>query len=71
LRKWFLCMWGSLALKPDTNSYFFRQGLLLRDKMTIFTDSKHVLWYLKMVILTFFKQCVFLDIYTDNILLPW
>jgi hypothetical protein len=43
LRKWFLCMWGSLALKPDTNSYFFRQGLLLRDKMTIFTDSKHVL----------------------------
>jgi hypothetical protein len=39
--------------------------------MTIFTGSKHVLWYLKMVVLTFLKQCVFLDIYTDNMLLPW
>jgi hypothetical protein len=39
--------------------------------MTVFTGSKHVLWYLKMMVLTFFKQHIFLDIYTDNILLPW
>jgi hypothetical protein len=38
--------------------------------MTIFTGSTYVLWYLNMVVLNFFKW-VFLDIYTDNILLPW
>jgi hypothetical protein len=36
-------VWPS-ALKPfQTQTRIFRQGLLLRDKMTIFTGSKHVL----------------------------
>jgi hypothetical protein len=34
---------------------------LNRDKVTISTDSRYVLWYLMMVLLTFFfKQWVFL-----------
>jgi hypothetical protein len=39
----------------------FSQGLLLRDKVTIFTSSREVLCYLKMVFLTFsfLKQCIF------------
>jgi hypothetical protein len=46
-----------LALKPfQIQTHIFRQGLLLRDKMTIFTGSKHVLWYLKMVVLTFLNN---------------
>jgi hypothetical protein len=44
VRKWFLNMCGHLALKPfQTQTHVFRQGLLVRDKMTIFTGSKHVL----------------------------
>jgi hypothetical protein len=42
-------MWGHLALKPF-------EGLLLTDKMTIFTGSKHDLRYLKMVALTFLNN---------------
>jgi hypothetical protein len=57
---------------PDTNSYFLdRIFYLNRDKVTIFTGSKHVLSYIEKVILTFLKQCIFLDIYTDNMLLLW
>jgi hypothetical protein len=60
---------SAIKALSDPNSYFLdRVFYLNRDKITIFTGSKHVLC--KVVVLTFFKQCVFLDIYTDNILLP-
>jgi hypothetical protein len=56
---------ASIKALPDTNSYFLdRVFYLNRNKMIIFTGSKHV------VVLTFLKQHVFLDLYTDNILLP-
>jgi hypothetical protein len=39
----FIYLWLS-GIKPfQTQTYIFRQGLLLKEKMTTFTGSKHVL----------------------------
>jgi hypothetical protein len=45
LRKWLLYVWLSgIKALPDTNLHFLdRVFYLNRDKMTIFTGSKHVL----------------------------
>jgi hypothetical protein len=43
-RKWFLYIYSHLALKPfQTQTHIYRQGPLLKDKMTIFAGSKHAL----------------------------
>jgi hypothetical protein len=53
LKKWFLCMRGSLALKPSRHKLMFlaRAFYFNRDKVTLSTGYEHVLWYLKVMFL--------------------